>query len=88
MGGMTDALLRLTLLAEQDDGGCNDELQAIGERYTETAKQLIDGEQLVSRAVEDGRLAEWKQFHQRKRKSSPSFRGRPSASRHSIRDLS
>ena len=47
MGGMTDALLRLTLLAQQDDDGCNDELQAIGERYTETAKQLIDGEQLV-----------------------------------------
>ncbi len=47
MGGMTDALLRLTLLAEQDDDGRNDELRVIGERYTETAQQLVDGEQLV-----------------------------------------
>ena len=47
MGGMTDALLRLVMLAEQDDAGFNDEINVLGERYTETAKALLDGESLI-----------------------------------------
>ena len=47
MAGMTDALLSLTVLAEQNDDG-NVQLRRIGERYSETAKQLVDGEQLVN----------------------------------------
>jgi aspartokinase/homoserine dehydrogenase 1 len=47
MGGMTDALLRLAALAEQDDDAFNEELNAIGERYSNTAKELVEGEALV-----------------------------------------
>ncbi len=48
MGGMTDALLNLTILAEQDNDAFNSDLVEIGERYSEVAKQLVDGELLVS----------------------------------------
>jgi len=47
MGGMTDALLRLTTLAEQDDHAFDDELNVIGERYAETARGLVEGDVLV-----------------------------------------
>ena len=43
LGGMTDALLHLPLLAEQDDNSFIAELHAIGERYADTAHALIDG---------------------------------------------
>lgn len=52
MGGMTDALLRLVVLAEQDCDDFNDELHGIGELYTETARSLVNGDSLV--AVLDG----------------------------------
>ena len=48
LGGMTDALLRLALLAEQDDDVFIVELHAIGERYSETADALIDGDALIT----------------------------------------
>ncbi len=48
MGGMTDALLNLAILAEQDDDRFNQELHAIGERYAETARELVDGNHLVT----------------------------------------
>ncbi len=48
MAGMTDALLGLAIFAEQGDDRFNDELKVIGERYAEAAKQLLDGERLVS----------------------------------------
>jgi len=41
MGGMTDALLNLAMLAERDDDGFNDELHAMGERYSESARALV-----------------------------------------------
>jgi aspartokinase/homoserine dehydrogenase 1 len=47
MGGMTDALLNLTSLAEQDDSTYEAALNAIGERYAQTAKALLGGEALV-----------------------------------------
>ena len=47
MAGMTDALLRLATLAEQDDDGYSDELHAIGDRYTRTARALVTGERLI-----------------------------------------
>ena len=47
MGDMTDALLHLATLAERDDDGFNAELHAIGERYSTTARALIDGDRLV-----------------------------------------
>jgi aspartokinase/homoserine dehydrogenase 1 len=47
MGGMTDALLQLVLLAEQDDSTFIEQIDALGERYTGTAEQLLDGETLV-----------------------------------------
>ena len=43
MGGMTDALLHLAVLAEQDDSAFEAELNTIGERYAETAKELLQG---------------------------------------------
>jgi aspartokinase/homoserine dehydrogenase 1 len=55
MGGMTDALLRLTSLAEQDDHAFNGELNAIGERYAEAARGLVRGKVLVQL------LDEWSQ---------------------------
>jgi aspartokinase/homoserine dehydrogenase 1 len=48
MGGMTDALLNLVMLAERDDDSFNAELHAIGERYTSTAQALLEGDALVS----------------------------------------
>ncbi len=48
MGGMTDALIELALLAEQADARFDDKLHAIGERYAETARDLLSGEQRVA----------------------------------------
>ena len=48
MGGMTDALLTLAVQAEQDNDDFNNDLKAIGDRYAETAKELIDGDRLVA----------------------------------------
>ena len=48
MGGMTDALLNLASLAEQDDVAYEGELHAIGKRYSDTARELIDGNSLVA----------------------------------------
>ena len=47
MGGMTDALLHLATLAERDDHGFIAELNAIGERYSTTARALLEGDWLV-----------------------------------------
>ena len=47
MGGMTDALLRLVTLAERDDQAYAAELNAIGERYAATARDLLEGDALV-----------------------------------------
>ena len=47
MGGMTDALLNLAVLAERADEACNAELHAIGERYAATAKDLVSGGALI-----------------------------------------
>ncbi|HSN52158.1 MAG TPA: aspartate kinase, partial [Woeseiaceae bacterium] len=47
MGGMTDALLNLASQAERDDSGYEAALNAIGERYAQTAKALLRGEALV-----------------------------------------
>ena len=47
MGGMTNALLDLASQAERDDGAYDAGLNAIGDRYAETAKALLDGEPLV-----------------------------------------
>ena len=44
MRGMTDNLLRLSLLAERDDSGYGAELQEIGQRYSATAKDLVAGD--------------------------------------------
>ena len=48
MGGMTDALLNLAVLAERDDDAYAAALDAIGERYTATAKALLEGAGLVA----------------------------------------
>ncbi len=48
MGGMTDALLHLAVLAEQDNDDFLKELHAIGDRYSHTARALLDGERLVA----------------------------------------
>ena len=48
MGGMTDALINLAITAEQDDASYGDALNAVGERYSETAKTLLDGDALVA----------------------------------------
>ena len=47
MGGMTDALINLAMLAEQNDNIFNAALHAIGDRYSETARALLAGEILV-----------------------------------------
>ncbi|NQV87753.1 MAG: aspartate kinase, partial [Woeseiaceae bacterium] len=47
MGGMTDALINLAQLAEQDDASFKAALQAIGERYAETARALLKPDNLV-----------------------------------------
>ncbi len=48
MGGMTDALLHLAVLAERADDRFNAELDAIGDRYTATARELLSGGNLVA----------------------------------------
>jgi aspartokinase/homoserine dehydrogenase 1 len=53
MGGMTDKLLHLSVLAERDNSAFGTELHDIGERYAAAAKQLVEGEGLV------GILDEW-----------------------------
>jgi aspartokinase/homoserine dehydrogenase 1 len=47
MGGMTDALLELAILAERDDDRYEAALDAIGERYAATASELLKGHGLV-----------------------------------------
>lgn len=47
MGGMTDALIHLAVLAERDDRSYFDELNAIGERYSTTANELLRGARRV-----------------------------------------
>jgi len=47
MGGMTDALLNLAALAEQDDSAFESELNTIGERYAATARELLHGDALI-----------------------------------------
>ena len=47
MGGMTDALINLAVLAEQADHQFEVALNTIGERYAEAARGLLDGEHLV-----------------------------------------
>ncbi|MDX1403807.1 MAG: bifunctional aspartate kinase/homoserine dehydrogenase I, partial [Woeseiaceae bacterium] len=46
MRGMTDKLLHLSQLAENDDGKFSDELAAIGEHYKEVAAGLVTGKVL------------------------------------------
>ena len=58
MGGMTDALLNLAVLAERADEGFVQELHAIGQRYTVTARELLDSELLVSLLDDWGQDAE------------------------------
>ena len=48
MGGMTDALLNLAALAEQDDDSYDAALNAIGERYTETTKSLVNDDHRIA----------------------------------------
>ena len=45
MGGMTDALLKLAQLAMRDDDTYEAELAVIGERYSTTTSELLDGKQ-------------------------------------------
>jgi len=47
MGGMTDALLHLAVLAERDDNQFHNELVTLGDAYCDVAKQLIDGDLLA-----------------------------------------
>ena len=47
MGGMTDALINLAILAERDDASYDKQLDAIGERYATTARELLSGDGLV-----------------------------------------
>ena len=47
MGGMTDALLHLAVLAERDNDQFDDELVALGDIYCDVAKQLIAGDLLA-----------------------------------------
>jgi aspartokinase/homoserine dehydrogenase 1 len=48
MGGMTDALINLAALAEQDDSSYSAGLHAIGERYSTTARSLLKDDGLVA----------------------------------------
>jgi aspartokinase/homoserine dehydrogenase 1 len=48
MGGMTDALINLAITAERDDASFSQALHAIGERYSSTAKSLLEGDALVA----------------------------------------
>ena len=47
MGGMTDALLELAILAERNDSRFEADLHAIGERYSGAANTLLQGQALV-----------------------------------------
>ncbi len=47
MAGMTDELMGLSSLAEHDDGAYNAELQRIGQRYSDTATDLVSGDGLA-----------------------------------------
>ena len=47
MRGMTDALLNLAVLAEQDNEAFNAELQELGERYLRAARELVAGDKLA-----------------------------------------
>lgn len=47
MGGMTDALLRLTAAAEGELSHATVDLEAIGRRYSETVKALVDDDTRV-----------------------------------------
>jgi aspartokinase/homoserine dehydrogenase 1 len=47
MGGMTDALINLAVLAEQNDASYNAGLHAIGERYAMAARSLLTDNHLV-----------------------------------------
>ena len=47
MSGMTDALLELAEMAEQDDPGYEPSLAAIGRRYTTAAEELLRGAALT-----------------------------------------
>jgi len=58
MGGMTDALLNLATLAERDDDSFVVDLNAIGERYSETARALLEGDALVTVLDEWGQDAD------------------------------
>jgi len=58
MGGMTDALINIAVLAERDDRRYSDELDAIGERYATTAQALLGGEHLVTLLDEWGKDAD------------------------------
>ena len=53
MGGMTNQLLQLCTLAEQGDSSVQSAMNAIGQRYADTAKALIEGDALV------GLLDQW-----------------------------
>jgi len=64
MGGMTDALINLVTLAERDDGSFNDELNAIGERYSATARDILGVDSLVSV------LDQWSGGKKRKKKQA------------------
>ena len=47
MGGMTDALLELAVLAERDDDAWQEALHRIGERYAAAAGELLHGRSKV-----------------------------------------
>ncbi len=47
MNGMTDKLIRLTVMAERDHNGFVAELHEIGQRYAGAAKDLVAGDGLV-----------------------------------------
>ncbi len=48
MGGMTDALIDLAILAERDDKRFKQDLDAIGKRYSDTSGSLLSGDSLVA----------------------------------------
>ena len=47
MGGMTDDLLKLATLAEEGNPEFKQRLDAIGERYADAGRALVDGDELV-----------------------------------------
>ena len=48
MGGITDALINLAILAERDDASYGKELDAVGQRYAATARELLSGDGLIA----------------------------------------